>query len=54
MQRKFYVISYENGAVRYMDNATYSEANRYAESNNGGWDYTVEEYDGEDEYFDNI
>ena len=40
-----YVITYENGATRYYENGTYSDALDYAENNNGGWDFTIEEED---------
>ena len=50
----FYVINYENGEIRYGDFNHYSDALNYAESYNGGWAFTIEEYDSEDDYFENI
>lgn len=51
---KFYIISYENGAERYGEFSSYSAAVNYAESFNGGYNFTIEEYDSEDEYLLNI
>lgn len=50
----FYVITYENGAVRFLENSTYNEVLKYAESHNGGWEYTIEEYDSSEAYFSNV
>lgn len=50
----FYIIRYENGAVRYGEFSRYSDAVNYADSFNGGWDYTIEECDSEDDYLNNI
>lgn len=50
----FYVIDYENGAVRYGDFNSYIDALNYAESNNKGYDFTVSEYDSEDDYYESI
>ena len=49
----FYVISYETGETRYYEGA-YSDALNYAESRNGGYEYTIEEYASEDDYFDSL
>lgn len=48
---KYYVISYENGETRYGEFADYMSALNYAESRNGGYEFTIEEYDSEDDYF---
>ena len=48
---KFYVIDYENGSFRHGYLNNYNEAVDYAENNNGGFDYTISEYDSEDDYF---
>ena len=48
---KFYVISYENGETRYGEFAHYTSALNYAESRNGGYEFTIEEYDSENDYF---
>lgn len=50
----FYVINYENGATRYGEFNSYADCLNYAESNNGGYEYTIEEYESEEEYFDNL
>ena len=49
----YYVISYENGETRYGEFADYMSALNYAESRNSGYDFTIEEYDSEDDYFSN-
>ena len=50
----FYVISYENGEYRNGNFNSYTEALNYAESRNGGYDFTIEEYDSEEDYWDNL
>lgn len=50
----FYVINYENGVTRYGDFSSYYDALNYAESNNGDYDFTIEQYDCEDDYYQNI
>ena len=50
----FYIIRYENGAVRYGEFSRYSDAVNYADSCNGGWDYTIEEYNAYEDYLNNI
>lgn len=47
---KFYVIEFENGAYRHGYFNSYQEAIDYADSFNGGWDYTISDYDSEDDY----
>ena len=51
---KFFVIDYQNGACRHGYLNNYDEAFDYAENNNGGWDYTISEYDSEEDYFNNL
>ena len=51
---KYYVINYENGASRYGEFYCYSDAIDYAESYNGGYDYTISEYDSESDYLINL
>ena len=51
---KFYVITFENGECRHGNFSNYSQALNYAESRNGGWDYTIDEYDSEDDYLNNL
>lgn len=52
---KFYVIEYENGAYCHGYFNSYSEAVNYAESLSGIIsDYTLSEYDSEDDYFNNL
>ena len=48
---KFYVITYENGKVMTGEFNSYIDALNYAESSNGGYDFTVEEYESEDDYY---
>ena len=50
----FYVISYENGETRHGDFYNYSDALNYAESHNGGWDFTIEEFETEDDYLNSL
>lgn len=50
---KFYVISYENGETRYGEFADYTGALIYANSYNRGYDFTIEKYDSEEDYFAN-
>lgn len=38
-----YVITYENGVIRYFEGGSYIDALNYAESHNGGFDFTIEE-----------
>lgn len=47
---KFYVIDYENGATRYGEFNDYNEALNYAESSNGGYEFTIEEYDSQEDW----
>lgn len=46
----FYVIKYENGMCRYGNFNNYSDALNYAESFNGGFDFTINTYDCEEDY----
>lgn len=46
---KKYVIKYENGAYRCGEFKSYQDAINYAENNNGGWNFTIEEYENEDD-----
>lgn len=50
---KFYRISYESGEVRYGEFADHSSALNYAESRSGGYEFTLEEYDSEEDYENN-
>lgn len=43
-----YVITYENGTVRYFEGGSYIDALNYAESHNGGFNFTIEEEEEED------
>lgn len=47
---RFYVIEYENGAVRYGEFSSAAEALNYAESCNGGYDFTISDYASFEEY----
>lgn len=51
---KYYVIDYENGAFRHGYFNSYSDAVNYAESCNGGYDYTISEYDSAEDYENNL
>ena len=51
---KFYVIHYENGEYRHGDFYSYADALNYAESRNGGYDFTIDEYEDETAYFDSL
>lgn len=50
----FYVINYENGEMRTRTFTNYIECLNYAESRNGGYDFCIEEYDSEEDYFNNL
>ena len=50
---KFYLISYENGETRYVEFADYTSALNYAVIHNSGYEFTIEKYDSEDDYFAN-
>ena len=50
----FYVINYENGETRYGDFNSYKDCLNYAESRNGGYHYTIEEYASQEEYESNL
>ena len=45
---KFYVIEFENGAVRYGEFNRYSDALNYAES--FGYEFTISVYDSVEDY----
>ncbi len=47
---KFYVIYYENGEFRHGYFHTYADALNYAESRNSGNEFTIEEYDSEEDF----
>jgi hypothetical protein len=51
---KYYVIEYENGEFRHGYFNSYSEALNYAESHNGGYEYTISEYDSEEDYLNSL
>ena len=38
-----YIITYENGVIEYYEGGTPADALTYAETNNGGYDFTIEE-----------
>lgn len=50
----YYVISYESGETRYGEFNSYTDCLNYAESKTGGYDFTIEEYESESEYFENL
>ena len=50
----FYVINYENGEQRHGNFEGYSDCLNYAESRNGGYGFTIEEYDSEEDYFNDL
>ena len=49
---KFYVISYEDGSTSYAEFSSYIDALNWAESNANGCEFTIEEYESENEYFE--
>lgn len=51
---RFYIIRYESGEVRHGEFRNREEAQNYAESHNGGYDFTIEEYDDEEEFLNEI
>lgn len=51
---KYFVIEYENGEYRHGEFNSYVDALNYAESHNSGYDFTIEEYDSEEDYLMNI
>lgn len=48
---KLYVIDYDNGAMRCGEFKNYTECLNYAEGVNGEHDFTIYEYESEEEYF---
>lgn len=50
----YYIINYENGEIRHGEFNCYTDALEYAESRNSGYDFTVEEYDSEEEYEESL
>lgn len=52
----FYVITFSNGGTKYLEATNWLEAddwaNYYADCIHD-WDYTVEEYDSEEQYLEN-
>lgn len=50
----YYVINYENGEMRHGNFNSYSDCLNYAESNNGSYDFCIEEYESEEDYYNNI
>lgn len=51
---KYYVINYENGSCRHGYFGSYTEALDYADNNNGGYEFTIEEYDSEEDYEESL
>lgn len=51
---KYYVISYENGAMRHGEFNSYSAALNYAESASGGYEFVIEEYENLEDYENNL
>lgn len=51
---KFYVIDYENGKTIYGEFYNYADVLSYAESCSRGYDYTISEYNSEEDYFNNL
>ena len=49
---KFYVISYEDGRTSYAEFSSYIDVLNWAESNANGYEFTIEEYESENEYFE--
>ncbi len=51
---KYYIIEYENGEYKHGEFNNYTDALNYAESHNSGYDYSISEYDSEEDYLMNI
>lgn len=51
---KYFVIEYENGEYRHGEFNSYSDALNYAESHNGGYDFTIDEYESEEDYEESL
>ena len=49
----FYVISYENGVIKTGNFNSYSDCLNYAESYEYGFDFTIDEYLSEEDFFNN-
>ena len=55
MSRKFYVMTFENGVERYGEFYDYIDALNYAESLGERYgEFTLSEYDSEEDYYENI
>lgn len=54
--KKFYVISFEDGTTNWAENATYGETLSFAEREawRHGGEFTIEEYDSYEDYMNNI
>ena len=53
--KKFFVLTFDDGAEKYGEFYTYSDAANYAESLSEIYgDYTISEYDSEEDYFNNL
>ena len=54
--KKFYVITFEDGTTEWAEEATYSETLSFAEREAGkrGGEFTIEEYDSYNDYINNI
>ena len=50
----FYIINYENGEQRHGNFYRYEDVLNYAETRNGGYDFTIEEYDSEEDYLNDL
>ena len=50
----YYVITYENGEERYGEFPRHKDSLNYADSRNGGWDFTIKEYESQEEYEEGI
>ena len=47
---KYYIINYESGEMRHGYFNSYADALNYAESYNSENEFTIEEYDSEEDY----
>ena len=53
--KKFYVLTFDEGSEKYGEFYRYSDAVNYAESLAEIYgDYTISEYDSEEDYFNNL
>lgn len=50
----FYVISFSNGVTKYGNFYNYIDCLNYAESLSCGYNFTIEQYDSEEDYYNSL